>query len=90
MDPITTIRAILIMISAILTIIATIGLLRFSDDIENIIYARIHILGIVDMACILAIIVMYEPLLGLTYLVLAPFAMHAIANAHFGGEENYD
>lgn len=82
-------KTIVLFISSILVLITAIGLLRFDKGIENIIYARIHMLGLVDMACILALLV-FSPLVAITYFVLAPFAMHAIANAHYGGEEKYD
>jgi energy-converting hydrogenase B subunit C len=50
-------------------------------------YARIHILGIADMACILALLVLGEFLLAAAYFVLTPFNSHAIANAYYYGEE---
>lgn len=89
MDSILLIKSVILFISSIAIIITAIGLLRFDDKIENVLYARIHMLGVVDMACILALLV-FSPLIAITYFILAPFAMHAIANAHYGGEEIYD
>jgi energy-converting hydrogenase B subunit C len=61
--------------------------LKYGDDIENIIYARIHILGVTDTALIIALLALNEPLLAVAYFILAPFAAHAIANGYFYGEE---
>ena len=46
-----------------------------------------HILGVADMACIVALLALNEPLLAVTYFFLTPFASHAIANAYYYGEE---
>jgi len=86
MDLIIIIRPVILLASSILIILAVVGILRFKDDIERVLYARIHILGIADVACILALLVLGEPLLALTYFVLVPFVSHAIANAHYHGE----
>jgi len=79
-------RSAILIVSAILVILAAIGILRFRDDIERVLYARIHVLGIADVACILALLALGEPLLAATYFILAPFVSHAIANAHYHGE----
>ncbi len=86
-DIITIIKAILLLITAALVLITAYGIIRFKDDIPNVLYARIHILGVVDMSCILALLVLNEPLLAVAYFILAPFASHAIANGHYYGEE---
>ncbi len=57
------------------------GLLRFGER-KNIVYARLHLAGIVDVACIFLTIILGYPLIGLTYLMLTPLAAHAVANAH--------
>ncbi len=72
---------------AFLVLLAAYGILRFNDDIDNIIYARIHILGVADIALILALFVLNEPLMAAAYFILAPFAAHAVANGYFYGEE---
>jgi energy-converting hydrogenase B subunit C len=57
------------------------GLLRFGES-KNIIYARIHIAGVIDVACIVMMFALGYPLVGLAYLALTPISAHAIANAH--------
>ncbi len=89
-DVITIIRSLILIIASALLIFAAIGIIRFKDDRKNVLYARIHILGIADVACILALLTLYEPLLAVTYFILAPFASHAIANAYNYGEETHD
>ncbi|MBE2900152.1 cation:proton antiporter [Methanothermobacter thermautotrophicus] len=79
-------RSAVLFISSILVILAALGILRFRDDVKRVLYARIHILGIADVACILALLALGEPLLAATYFILAPFVSHAIANAHHYGE----
>ena len=63
-------------------LIACLGLMRFKER-RNIIYARLHIAGIIDVACIFLTLLMSYPLIALTYLLLTPLAAHAIANAHY-------
>lgn len=89
-DLITLIRSAILIIASILVILTAIGIIRFKDDRKKVLYARIHILGIADVACILALLVLYEPLLAVTYFILVPFASHAIANAYNYGEEKHD
>ncbi len=89
-DPISLIKSILLLISALLVILAAIGILRYKDDLERVMYARIHILGVADMACILALLVLGEFLLAAAYFILTPFNSHAIANAYYYGEEKND
>jgi energy-converting hydrogenase B subunit C len=86
-DPISLIQSILLMVCAVLAILGAVGILRYKDDLERVMYARIHILGIVDVACILALLVLGEYLLAAAYFILAPFNAHAIANAYYYGEE---
>lgn len=86
-DIFTLIKSAILIISAVLLVLAAIGLLRYKDDMERILYARVHILGVADMACIVALLALNEPLLAVTYLFLTPFASHAIANAYYYGEE---
>jgi energy-converting hydrogenase B subunit C len=86
-DIITIIKSIFLILSAIFLLLAAYGILRFKDDLERVLYARIHILGVADMACILALLVLGEPLLAGAYFILTPFASHAIANGFFYGED---
>ncbi len=86
-DIFTLIKSAILIISAILVFLTSIGLLRYKDEIERILYARVHMLGVADMACILALLALNEPLLAVTYFFLTPFASHAIANAYYYGEE---
>ena len=84
---ISLIQSILLFISALLIIIAVIGVLRIDRNLDNVVYARIHILGIVDIAGIIAFIAIGQPLFALIYLFLAPLLAHALANAYFHGED---
>ena len=84
---INLIQSILLIISALLIIIATVGVLRIDRNLDNVVYARIHILGIVDVAGIIAFIAIGQPLFALIYLFLAPLLAHALANAYFHGED---
>ncbi len=86
-DIITLIRSAILIIVAFLVLLTAYGILRYGDEIENIIYARIHILGVTDIALIIALLVLNEPLMASAYFILAPFAAHAIANAYYYGEE---
>lgn len=86
-DIVTLIQSAILIIVAFLVLLAAYGILRYGDDIENIIYARIHILGVTDTALIIALLALNEPLLAVAYFILAPFAAHAIANGYFYGEE---
>lgn len=86
-DIFTLIKSAILIIAAIFIVLTAIGLLRYKDDMERILYARVHMLGVADMACILALLFLNEPLLAVTYFFLTPFASHAIANAYYYGEE---
>ena len=84
---ISLIQSVLLFISALLIIIAVIGVLRIDRNLDNVVYARIHILGIVDIAGIIAFIALGQPLFALIYLFLAPLLAHSLANAYFHGED---
>lgn len=86
-DPTSLIKSLILIISAVLVLLATFGILRYRDDLERVIYARVHILGVADVACILSLLVLGEVLLAAAYFILTPFNSHAIANAYFYGEE---
>lgn len=80
-----------VMIAASLFIIsACIGLWRFKER-ENIIYARVHIAGVVDVACIMLMLFLGQPLVALTYFMLTPLSAHSIVNAkYYRTEEKQD
>ena len=84
---ITLIQSILLIISALLILIAAVGVLRIDRNLDNVVYARIHILGIVDIAGIIAFIALGQPLFALIYLFLAPLLAHSLANAYFHSED---
>jgi energy-converting hydrogenase B subunit C len=86
-DIITYIQSAILIIAAFLVLLTAYGILRYKDDIENVIYARIHILGVADTALIIALLALNEPFLAVAYFILAPFAAHAVANGYFYGEE---
>ena len=85
---INIIQSILLVISALLILIAVVGVLRIDRNLDNVVYARIHILGIVDVAGIIAFIALGQPLFALIYLFLAPLLAHALANAYFHSEDD--
>jgi energy-converting hydrogenase B subunit C len=87
---ISLIQSVLLIISAILIIVASVGVLKIDRNLENVVYARIHILGIVDIAGIIAFIALGQPLFALIYLFLAPLLAHALANAYFHGEDTHN
>ncbi|NPA62617.1 MAG: cation:proton antiporter [Methanococci archaeon] len=72
-----------------LVVIASFGIIVASyrlwveKDRKNMIYARIHILGVIDCACFLIFLALGETLLAFVYLILAPFLAHAIAHAAY-------
>ena len=86
-DVITWIESAIILISAVLVLLTALGILRYRDDLDRVIYARIHILGVADVACILALLVLGQTVLAVAYFILTPFSAHAIANAFYYGEE---
>ena len=81
------IRSALLIISGILIIISAIGLLRVDKNSKNVVYARIHIAGLFDIACIIAMIGLGQYLLAGVYFILAPFIAHAVANAYWKKED---
>ena len=81
------IQSILLIIAAFLIIISAIGLISLSKDTKNVVYGRIHIVGLFDVACIIAMIGLGHYLLAGIYFILAPFTAHAIANAYWKKED---
>ncbi|MFH1403593.1 MAG: cation:proton antiporter [Candidatus Altiarchaeota archaeon] len=66
-------------------LIGSVGLIRFGER-RNIEYARLHIAGVVDVACIIAMASMGYYLIALSYLLLAPIVAHAVANTRYHRE----
>ena len=81
------IQSILLIVAAFFIIIAAVGLLSLNKNTKNLVYARIHIIGLFDIACILAMIGLGQYLLAGIYFILAPFTAHAIANAYWKKED---
>ena len=81
------VQAILLIIAAVLTIISAVGLLSLGKNTRNKVYASIHIVGLFDIACIIAMIGLGQYLLAGVYFILAPFTAHAIANAYWKKED---
>ena len=81
------IQSILLLIAAFLVIVSAVGLVSLSKDMKNVVYGRIHIVGVFDIACIIAMIGLGQYLLAGIYFILAPFTAHAIANAFFKSED---
>ena len=57
------------------------GLFRFGQR-KNIVFARLHILGVMDVVCMLVIIFLGTPvaiLAALAHFFLMPFAVHSIS-----------
>ena len=81
------IQSALLLIAAFLVIVSAVGFLSLPKDMKNVVYARIHIVGIFDIACVIAMIGLGQYLLAVIYLILAPFTAHAIANAFYKSED---
>ena len=81
------IQSALILIASFLVIVSAVGLVSFSKDTKNVVYARIHVIGIFDIACVIALIGFGQFLLAGVYFILAPFTAHAIANAFYKSED---
>ena len=81
------IQSALLLIAAFLVIVSAVGFISLSKDMKNVVYARIHIVGIFDIACVIAMIGLGQYLLAAIYFILAPFTAHAIANAFFKSED---
>ncbi len=81
-------QGLVLIVASVLIFFACIGLWRFKDNVNNILYGRIHIVGVVDVTCMAILLVLGYPLVALTYFILMPVAGHTIANArHFMVEE---
>ncbi|KZX14149.1 hypothetical protein [Methanobrevibacter curvatus] len=87
LELIEIIRSILLIISAIFIVVAAIGILRIGKNQKNGIYGKIQILGVVDMAGVLAMIALDQIFLAAIYFILAPVVAHAMANTYYYGED---
>ena len=81
------VQSALLIISAVLIIISAIGLVSLGKNTKNVVYARIHIAGLFDIACVIAMIAIGQYLLAGIYFILAPFIAHAVANAYWKKED---
>ena len=81
------IQSALLLIAAFLVIVSAVGFISLSKDMKNVVYGRIHIVGIFDIACVIAMIGLGQYLLAGIYFILAPFTAHAIATAFFKSED---
>ena len=81
------IQSVLLIIATILIFISAIGLITLDKDTNNKVYARLHIVGLFDIACVIALIGIGQYLLAGIYFILAPFTAHAIANAYWKKED---
>ena len=81
------IQSALLLIAAFLVIVSAVGLLSLPKDMKNVVYGRIHIVGIFDIACIIAMIGLGQYLLAGIYFIITPFTAHAIANAFYKSED---
>lgn len=82
------IQSLLIIIAAVMTIIAAVGLVSLKNDMKNVNYARIHIVGLFDIACIIGLIGLGYYLFAGIYIILAPFTAHAIGRANLLYDDN--
>jgi len=81
------IQSLILIIAAVMMFIAGIGLLRFDKNLDNVVYARIHVFGMFDIALIFAFIGLGEILLAGIYFLIAPIIAHAMGNAYYHGED---
>jgi len=71
----------------IAVLIASVGITRFGER-KNIIYARLHIAGVFDVACMTAMLAAGQPLVAIAYFILTPLVVHSVANARHHRREN--
>ena len=83
------IQSICLIIAAIIILISALGILRLNDDMDKVIYVRVHMFGMVDIAAVLAMIGLGEFLIAGIYFLIAPFLAHAMANAYYHGEDQH-
>ena len=83
------IQSICLIVAAVIILIAAFGIFRLNDEMDKVIYVRIHMFGMVDIAAVLAMIGLGEFLMAGVYFLLAPFLAHAMANAYYYGEDEH-
>lgn len=69
------------LLSGLALIAVGLGLFRFGQR-KNIVYARLHILGIMDVVCMLVILFLGNPvaiLAAFAHFFMMPFAVHSIS-----------
>ena len=81
------IQSLFLIIAAIIIVIAAIGIFRIDDDMDKAIYVRMHMFGMLDIAFVLATIGLGQFIFAGIYFVLAPFWVHAMANAYLYSED---
>lgn len=84
---IEVIRSIFLLIASILIIIAAYGVLKLDDEMDKVLYVRVHILGMFDIAFIIALLGLNQIFIAGFYFIIAPFIAHAIAHAYYHGED---
>ncbi|HOP08877.1 MAG TPA: monovalent cation/H(+) antiporter subunit G [Candidatus Methanofastidiosa archaeon] len=81
------VQPIVFIISGLLILVASYGLLRF-EKMPNILYARLHIMGVIDFACIISLVAIGHlnvALVAVLYFILTPVAVHSIAKSQYEG-----
>jgi len=84
---ISLLQAVIFIIVSIFLLISSFGQMRY-EKMPHILYARLHILGVIDFACILALVAFGKlpiALVALLYFIITPVAVHSIAKAHYEG-----
>ena len=69
-------------VCGIAVLIASLGIARFGEG-SNIVYARLHVSGVFDVACMLAMIASGQFYIAFAYFLLTPIVAHTIANARY-------
>lgn len=82
------IRSIFLLIASIIIIISAYGILKLDDEMDKVLYVRIHILGMFDIAGVLALIGLNQIFLAGVYFLLAPLIAHSIAHSYYHGEDD--
>lgn len=86
------IQAAIFILCGIFVLISSFGLMRF-EKMPHILYARLHIIGVLDSACILSLIALGRlniALVAILYFILTPVAIHSIAKSHYEGGSGDD
>ena len=81
------IQSIFLLLASVLIIATAYGILKLDSEMDNVWYARIILLGMFDIAGVIALIGLNQIFLAGIYFLLAPFIAHAIAHAFYQGED---